>query len=148
MLGTQVRDFYSTLRQLDAQVSGPVFRLPAGDAKIGVGASFVWEVLDFTNDRNDQTGNWLQATPRQPFHARSNVDSYFAEARIPVFSEKNSIPGFHTLELTVSGRYDKYSTTSDPTTPKYGVRYLPFNDELMFRGSYSEAFVAPTLYDL
>ena len=148
MLGTQVRDFYSTLRQLDAQVAGPVFRLPAGEVKAGLGASFVWEVLDFTNDRNDQTGNWLQATPRQPFHARSNVDSYFAEVRVPIFSEKNSLPGLHVLELTVAGRYDKYSTTSDPTTPKYSLRYLPFNDELMFRGTYSESFTAPTLYDL
>lgn len=148
MSGTQVRDFYSTLRQLDLQVAGPVFRLPGGDVKLGVGAGFVWEVLDFVNDRNDQTGGWLQATPRQPFNARQNVDGFFAETRIPIFSEKNSIPGFHTLEASIAARYDKYSTTSDPTTPKYSIRWLPFNDELMVRASYSESFVAPTLYDL
>ena len=148
MLGTQVRDFLSTLRQLDVQVAGPIFQLPAGEVKIGVGAGFVWEALDFTNDRNDQTGGWLQATPRQPFNAKSNVDGYFAETRIPIFSEKNAIPGIRTLELSIAGRYDKYSTTSDPTTPKYSVRYLPFNDDLLFRGTYSESFVAPTLYDL
>ncbi len=149
MLGTQVREFYSTLRQLDVQVSGPLFRLPAGEVKLGVGAGFVWEVLDFTNDRNDQiNGGWLGATPRLPFHARSNVDGYYAETRIPIFSPKNALPGLHVLELSISGRYDKYSTTSDPTTPKYSVRYLPFNDELMFRGTYSESFVAPTLFDL
>ncbi|MEY2880092.1 MAG: hypothetical protein RLZZ15_2472, partial [Verrucomicrobiota bacterium] len=148
MLGTQVRDFYSTLRQLDAKLAGPAFRVPAGDVKVGLGASYVWEVLDFVNDRNDQTGNWLQATPRQPFHARLNVDSYFAEALIPLVSEKNSVPGIRTLELTIAGRYDKYSNTEDPTVPKYALRYLPFNDELMFRGTYSESFSSPTLYDL
>ena len=148
MLGTQVRDYLSTLRSLDFRTSGEVFELPGGPIQLGLGANFVWEELDFTNDRYDQTGGWLQATPRQPFNARQNSDGFFAEARVPVFSEKNSRPGLHTLELTVAGRYDRYSTTSDPKTPKYGVRYLPFNDELAFRGSYSESFVAPTLYDL
>jgi iron complex outermembrane receptor protein len=148
MSGTQIRDFQSGLRTLDVRVNGEVFSLPGGPVKLGLGAGYTWETLNFTNDRNDQTGNWLQATPRLPFNARSNIDGYFAETRIPVFSEKNRVPGFHLLELSIAGRYDKYSSTSDPTTPKYSVRYLPFNDELAFRGSYSESFVAPTLYDL
>lgn len=148
MLGTQVRDFRSGLRSIDFRVAGPVFQLPAGPVQVGVGAQYSWDSLNFTNDRNDQTGNWLQATPRQPFNARSNVDGYFAEARIPVFSERNAIPFAHVLELSVAGRYDIYSTTSDPTVPKYSLRWLPFNDELAFRGTYSESFVAPTLYDL
>jgi iron complex outermembrane receptor protein len=111
-------------------------------------AGFSWEELDFTNDRNDQTGGWLQATPRQPFNARMNVDGYFVEARIPVFSEQNAVRGAHLLEVTLAGRHDIYSTTEDPTVPKYSVRWLPFNDELAFRGTYSESFVAPNLYDL
>ncbi|WP_414661220.1 TonB-dependent receptor domain-containing protein [Horticoccus sp. 23ND18S-11] len=148
MSGTQVRDFQSSLKTWDARVNGPMFRLPGGPVLLGLGVGFMWDELDFTNDRNDQTGNWLQATPRQPFNARSNVDGYYAEARIPIFSEKNSIPGFHVLELSLAARYDKYSTTSDPTVPKYSVRYLPFNDQLAFRGTYSESFVAPSLYDL
>jgi iron complex outermembrane receptor protein len=148
MLGTQVRDFYSTLRQLDAQISGPVFRLPAGDVKVGVGASYIWEVLDFTNDRNDQTGGWLQATPRGPFHAQYNLDSYYAEVLVPIVSEKNALPGIRTLDLSIAGRHDIYSNTSDPTVPKYSLRYQPFNDELLFRGTYSESFTAPSLYQL
>ena len=148
MLGTQVRDYLSTLRSFDFRTSGEVFELPGGPIQLGLGANFVWEELDFTNDRYDQTGGWLQATPRQPFNARQNSDGYFAEARIPLFSEKNSRPGLHTLEVTLAGRYDIYSTTSDPKTPKYGIRWLPFNNEFAIRGSYSESFVAPTLYDL
>lgn len=148
MLGTQVRDYLSTLRAFDFRISGDVFDLPGGPIQLGFGANFVWEELDFTNDRYDQTGGWLQATPRQPFNARQNSDGYFAEARIPLFSEKNSRPGFHTLEVSVAGRYDRYSTTSDPKVPKYGLRWLPFNNEFAIRGSYSESFVAPTLYDL
>lgn len=148
MLGTQVRDYTSSLRSLDISVNGDLFQIPGGAVKLGVGAAYTWETLDFTNDRLDQTGGWLQATPRQPFNAKLNIDGYFAEARIPIFGGKNALPGAHLLELSIAGRYDKYSTTSDPTTPKYSVRWLPFNDELAFRGTYSESFVAPTLFDL
>jgi iron complex outermembrane receptor protein len=148
MLGTQVRDFVSTLRSLDLKVNGSAFELSGGPVQLGVGAAFTWEELEFTNDRYDQTGGWLQATPRLPFNARLNTDSFFAEARIPIFSEKNAKRGFHTLELTVAARHDIYSTTEDPTVPKYSVRWLPFNDELAFRGTYSESFVAPSLYEL
>jgi len=148
MLGTQVRDFVSTLRSLDLKVNGSAFELPGGPVQLGVGAAFTWEELDFTNDRYDQTGGWLQATPRLPFNARLNTDSFFAEVRVPIFSEKNAKRGFHTLELSVAARRDIYSTTDDPTVPKYSIRWLPFNDELAFRGSYSESFVAPNLFDL
>jgi len=148
MQGTQVRDFVSTLRAFDLRVNGSAFELAGGPVQLGVGAAFTWEELDFTNDRFDQTGGWLQATPRLPFNARLNTDSFFAEARIPIFSEKNAKRGFHTLELSIAARHDIYSTTEDPTVPKYSVRWLPFNDELAFRGSYSESFVAPNLFDL
>ncbi len=149
MLGTQVRDYFSTLKSFDLRVNGPIFQLPGGTVQLGVGAGFTWEELDFTNDRNDQqTGGWLDATPRQPFNARMNTDGYFAEVRVPVFSEKNAIRGAHVLEVSLAARYDIYSTTSDPLVPKYSIRYLPFNDELAFRASYSESFVAPNLYEL
>lgn len=148
MLGTQVRDFVSTLRSLDLKVNGSAFQLPGGPVQLGLGAAFTWEELDFTNDRYDQTGGWLQATPRQPFNARLNTDSFFAEARIPVFSERNAIRGFHLLEVSVAGRHDVYSTTDDPTVPKYSLRWLPFNDEFAVRATYSESFLAPTLYEL
>ncbi len=148
MLGTQVRDYMSSLRTFDFRLNGDIFELPAGPLQLGFGAQYTWEELDFTNDRLDQTGGWLQATPRQPFNAKSNIDGYFAELRVPIFGGRHTLPGVHLLEFSVAGRYDQYSTTSDPTTPKYSLRYLPFNDELALRATYSESFVAPTLYDL
>lgn len=148
MLGTQVRDYMSSLRTLDVRVNGKLFELPAGPVQLGVGAQYGWEELDFTNDRYDQTGGWLQATPRQPFNARQNIDGYFAEVRLPIFSERQQVVGAHLLELSIAGRHEIYSTTSNPTVPKYSVRWLPFNNELAIRGTYSESFVAPTLYDL
>jgi iron complex outermembrane receptor protein len=52
------------------------------------------------------------------------------------------------LEVSIAARHDIYSTTDDPTVPKYSIRWLPFNDEFAIRGTYSESFVAPSLYEL
>lgn len=148
MLGIQVRDYQSELNGFDVRVNGELWQLPAGPLQLGFGAETRWESLSFVNDRLDQTGGWLQATPRQPFSARSTVDGLFAELRVPIFGGGNTAPGFHLLELSIAGRHDIYSKTSDPTVPKYSLRWLPFNDELAFRGTYSESFTAPTLFDL
>jgi iron complex outermembrane receptor protein len=45
-------------------------------------------------------------------------------------------------------RHEQYSDTTNPTVPKVTVRYLPFDDQFAIRGSYSESFSAPTLYNL
>jgi iron complex outermembrane receptor protein len=148
MIGTQVRDYQSELNSFDVRVNGDLFQLPAGMLQMGFGAETRWETLSFVNDRLDQTGGWLAATPRQPFASRQTVDGFFAEARIPVFGGRYQLPGFHLLEFSAAGRHDIYSKTSDPTVPKYSMRWLPFNDELALRATYSESFSAPSLYDL
>lgn len=148
MLGSSFRDYVSELNSFDLRVAGEVFDLPAGPLQVGFGAETRWESLDFTNDRYDRTGGWLQATPRQPFRARSTTDGFFGEVRVPVFDRGNSIPGFHSLEVSAAVRKDIYSKTSDPFVPKYTVKWLPFNDELALRATYSESFSAPTLFSL
>ncbi len=148
MLGTSFRDYVSELNAFDLRITGEVFDLPGGPLQMGFGAETRWESLSFQNDRFDQTGGWLQATPRQPFQARSTTDGFFAEARIPVFDKGNAIDGAQLLEFSIAGRKDIYSRTADPFVPKYTVRWLPFNNEFAVRGTYSESFSAPTLYDL
>ena len=148
MLGVQVRDYQSSLNGFDFRASGELFQLPAGAIQAGLGAETRSESLSFVNDRLDQTGGWLAATPRLPFAARSTVDGLFAEVRAPIFGGRNSIPGFHSLEVSAAARHDIYSKTSDPTVPKYSIKWLPFSDEFAIRATYSESFNAPTLYDL
>ena len=148
MLGVQVRDYQSELNGFDFRASGELFQLPAGAMQVGLGAETRSESLSFVNDRLDQTGGWLAATPRLPFAARSTVDGLFAEVRAPIFGGRNSLPGFHALEVSAAVRHDIYSKTSDPTVPKYSIKWLPFSDELAIRATYSESFNAPSLYDL
>jgi len=149
MLGTQYRDYTSSLYSYDAKVYGDIFELPGGKVQLALGAATVEQKLSFVNDRNDQTGGWLQATPTQPFSGKDQRQGYFAEVRVPVFSPDFNVPGFYALDLTLAGRQEYISTTKDdPFVPKFSLRWQPFGDTLAVRGSYSESFVAPTLYEL
>jgi iron complex outermembrane recepter protein len=58
-----------------------------------------------------------------------------------------SIPVIKDLEVTLAGRFDKYSDFGDTFNPKVGLRYQPVK-ELLLRGSANKGFRAPTLYEI
>ena len=147
-VGIQFRDYESTLYSFDAKVFGDVFSLPAGAVRLAVGADTRDETLDYKNDKMDQTGGWLQATPTQPFSADLSSTGYFAEVRIPVFSPDFNVPGFYALEFSLAGRQEVYDITDDPFVPKFTMRWQPFGETFAVRGGYSESFTAPTLFEL
>jgi len=66
-----------------------------------------------------------------------NVKALFSEFNIPFSKE---------LEVTVAGRADMYSDMGNSVNPKVGFRYQP-SQQMLFRGSASTGFRAPSLYD-
>jgi iron complex outermembrane receptor protein len=146
--GVAYEDYVSSLYSYDFKVYGDLFKLPAGAVQLAVGADTREEALSFDNDRNSQTGGWLQATPTKPFDAKMQSQGYFAEIRVPVFSPDYNVPGFYALDLSLAGRQEVYTTTDDPFVPKFTMRWQPFGETLAVRGTYSESFTAPTLYEL
>lgn len=147
-VGIQFRDYESTLYSWDAKVFGDLFELPAGKVQLALGADTRDETLDYKNDKMDQTGGWLAATPTLPFSADLSSTGYYAELRVPVFSPDFNVPGFYSLELSLAGRQEVYDTTDDPFVPKFTMRWLPFGETFAVRGGYSESFTAPTLFEL
>lgn len=146
--GEAFEKYTSSLYQYDFKVYGEVFDLPAGAVQLAVGADTREEQLSFTNDRNSREGLWLQATPTSPFKGKMQSQGYFAEVRVPVFSPDFNVPGFYALDLSVAGRQEVYTTTDDPFVPKYTFRWQPFGETFAVRGTYSESFTAPSLYEL
>lgn len=145
--------FESKLRQWDAKIAGNVLDLPGGGLGVAVGASVVTEQLSGEPDANSYStgptaGRWNGATFFNPFSKSRDIDSAFAEVRLPVFGERNRIPGFEVLELTAAYRYEDYSDAGTSKVPKYGLRWRPIPDDLTIRATYSEAFAAPALYSL
>jgi len=147
--GRSAEDFRSALYMYDARVYGELFDLPAGAVQLAVGVSTAREKLRYDADRNTTNGGWLQATPTQAFNARQDNDAVYAEVRVPVFSDANAIPGFQALEISLAARKVHYEKIDDnPTVPKFTLRWQPFGDTFAVRGSYSESFTAPSLYEL
>jgi iron complex outermembrane receptor protein len=67
-----------------------------------------------------------------------HVEAVYGELNVPVLKD---------LEFTASLRHDRYSDFGNTTNPKISFRYQPIKPVLV-RGSYSEGFRAPSLYDL
>jgi iron complex outermembrane receptor protein len=151
VVGTATGSFLSTLKNFDFKVRGKVFDLPAGPVDVAVGVEERIESLDGVADPlsviDPVTGalGWSGATTFYPFTSSRTVKSEFAEVRIPLAKD---LPGAHLLELDAAVRHEAYSDTTSPTVPKFSFRYLPINDELAFRGSFSKSFSAPQLYSL
>jgi iron complex outermembrane receptor protein len=57
-----------------------------------------------------------------------------------------NVPGFYGLELDVAGRYQTFDPGGDKAVPKVGIRWQPIDDQVTFRGSYGQGFIAPTLF--
>ncbi len=123
-------------------LDGPVTRLPGGDVRLAVGAEYHYEnIRSFTG-----SGPKDAIVGANAYDAR-NVKSLFGELLVPVFGADNRIPGFYSLEISGSIRYDDYSDVGGTTNPKIGVTWKPF-EALTLRGNFGTSFHAPSLADL
>ena len=107
---------------------------------VAIGTEFRRE--DFKSAANPPVATLLVAStgvdPNSLSEGQRNVSALYSELSIPVTKQ---------LDVTLAGRFDKYSDFGDTTNPKIGVRFQPSKD-LLFRASYSTGFRAPSLYEL
>jgi iron complex outermembrane receptor protein len=153
IFGASSLEFISTLKGFDGRVAGNVWELPGGDLGAAVGFTHNKEILQGEPDANSRSSGptaqrWNGATFFDPFTKDRDIEAFFAEVRVPIFGEKNSIPGFRVLELSAAYRYEDYSDAGTSKVPKYGIRWRPIGDDLTVRATYSEAFTAPSLFSL
>lgn len=161
ILGTAWQKGHSTLTSFDLRLNGAIENImPAGPIQFAVGMEFRRETIkgDFdegsyiVTDPDDPYYSapvrWDGALGGTPFGDSRNVAAGFVQVRVPIASPTQKISGLHRLEIDGAVRYERYSDTDDPVVPKILIRYLPFNDQLAFRASYSESFNAPTLFAL
>lgn len=132
----------------NVHAGGTLIDLCSGPLTIAGGLEYRSQELIIANDpnsvnRNIISGNFLGVGT----NGRRYVRSGYVQASIPIFGEKWSWPGMRQLQVVLSERYDDYSTFNSAAKPQIAVLYKPF-DDLAFRGTYSEAFVAPSLSQL
>ena len=139
----------SELHSWDFTFRGTPFDLPAGKAAFALGGEYVDEVLTISYDGLSQQGlvPGLNAAYSVPKVSRERYAG-FAEISLPITSPDMNIPVLHALEINASGRYEHLSPGGNSSVPKVGFRWQPIDDEVTIRGTYSQGFIAPSLYTL
>lgn len=127
----------TTMTQLDGSISGEVFQLPAGAVLMAAGLDLRKESYEFAQDVD--AGKLLLAPGNaNQDRVSRNVKAVYAEMIIPVIKD---------LEVQLAVRRDHYSVFGSTTNPKVSFRWQP-SPSLMFRGSASEGFLAPSFTQL
>jgi iron complex outermembrane receptor protein len=144
----QIEDNRTDLVQWTLKAGGTLINLPSGPFTAAGGLEYRSESLIQSNDKNSEFNNIASGDfAGKLLSARRYVRSAYGELALPLLGEKWSWPGLRNLDVVFSERYDNYSDFGSAEKPKIAIRYKPF-DDLTFRGSYAEGFIAPTLGEL
>jgi iron complex outermembrane recepter protein len=133
----------TTTQVASINLSGLVWTLPAGDLQFAIGAERRKESGAFIPDAMAVTGNSSTLASR-PTVGGYNIDELYAELAIPLLAD---IAFAKELSLSLSSRYSDFDTFGDTTNSKVGLTWRPVDDVLV-RGTWSEGFRAPTIFNL
>ncbi len=125
-----------------ANISGPIWELPAGTLKGSIGAEIRRESLKDTPSELVQEG-WAPNAASISGGAY-NVESIYGELSIPLLKD---LPFAEALTVTPSARYDHYSNFGGAYTNKVGVDYK-IDQNIRIRSSFATGYRAPTTFEL
>ena len=144
IFGDNIRKLDSYQKTFDARITGFPFELPGGGVGVSVGAEYRDEGFKVA----DSPEIFVGSVPIGIIDVGRGISSYYGEIRVPVVGSEMQVPWVYSLELSAAGRHDHYEgVQKDANVPKLSLRYQPFKD-LTIRSTYSNSFVAPTLYQL
>ena len=154
-----------------ATFNGDLFSLPAGPISFAIGGEY--DAPRFTRDRDalNNTFSSIGSVDGQSFRVNRDIWGIYEEVRVPFTSPTWNFPGFYSFEVDFAEREEWYSqntsgvlpsglfpggpsvhTTYNAQKPKISLRWQPLDPKYIgavtLRGSYSEAFHAPTLGEL
>jgi len=148
-------------------INGDLFKLPAGPVSFALGGEYHGERFDRVRDPLNNTFSSIGSVDEQSFKVNRDVWSIYEEVRVPFTSPTWNFPGFYSFEVDFAEREEWYSQNSSTVLnpplpavgteyntqrPKVSVRWEPLDPKwigaLTLRGSYTEAFHAPTLAEL
>ncbi len=128
---TSNQSYANSGHYVEVNADGKAFHLPSGDVKVAVGAGY----------RTEYWRNYDNTSPVR------NVSYAFAEILAPLVAPSAERAGLHALDLSLSGRSEHYSDFGSSTSPKVGLRYVPF-DVLTLRATWGKSFKAPSFQQM
>jgi iron complex outermembrane receptor protein len=154
IFGSSIGVYNSSLLAYNLRATGKLFDLPGGPVSTAFGIDYRKETLSATADKNSivnpitGTSAWNNGVTISPFDAGRNNTGEFLEVKVPVASADNHIAGLHSLAFDGAIRHEKYSDTGTATVPKVSMWWLPFDDQLAIRSTYSKSYAVPSLFNL
>ncbi len=145
------RDNETELTMIDFKISRPdLFELPSG--AVGVLAGIEYREESFIDDRDPRldgtitftdfdgdtfpfVSDVVNSSPTPDSRGERDVTSLFGELQIPVFDN---------LDVQLALRFEDFSDVGSTSVGKVAAGWRPM-DQLLLRGSWSEAFRAPNL---
>ena len=144
---------YTELWDATANVTGTLFTLPAGDVALAIGYEYR---RNRGVDTPDPVANTAPTYLNPALYAKTTVQtrtpttgSYdlhevYGELSVPILKDS---PLGKSLDLSLAGRYSRYSTVGGKATFKAGAGYRPIAGVLL-RGTYAQGFRAPSILEL
>ena len=131
------------LYDFTANLSGDVFRLPAGAVGVAIGYEHRTQRASYDPDPVIVAGLGADV-PTSAARGGFHVDEFYGELRVPILADK---PFFERLELDGAVRHSDYSSFGGNTTFTASGLWKPAAD-LLLRGGYAESLRAPSIGEL
>lgn len=137
-------DYSKQLLQLGtANISGPLFALPAGEVNFAAGYEYRRLSGSYNPDAVVVAGDG-NGVPSLPSNGSYFVNELYAEFDVPLLAK---LPWARSLDFSVATRHSEYSEFGGTTNTKYGLRWQPVH-EVTVRANYAEGFRAPSIGEL
>ena len=137
--------------QVDATVSGELFKLPGGPLGFALGMDLRKESYEFSGSQGYTCVSTFTvanaALPNSVMGCPGNASAPDATRNITAVYGELLVPLLKSLELQLAVRHDEYSSIGGTTNPKIAFKFQPFESFLM-RGSVNTGFRAPTAQQL
>ena len=137
-----VRDrSHNDLRLYSANLTGDLWEAWAGPMALAAGLERREVEGAYQPDAITVAGDY-NGVPSLPTRGRYAVNEAYVEADLPLMVSVGS-----QLDLNTALRYSDYSTSSEETTLRAGLRWQ-FNNNLLLRGTWAEGFRGPSIGEL
>lgn len=131
-----VADIHGRSRTFELDADGPLTEIYSGAVRAAFGLGYRTESYDYTT--------FYGGSSHPVADGARNTRYAFAELLLPLI-QPDTHAGIHRLELTASGRYDRYSDFGSKSVPRVGLIYSP-TQHWSVHGSLSRSFAVPTIY--
>jgi iron complex outermembrane receptor protein len=134
------------LTTLNADINGPIVKLPGGNLALALGTQVRREVASSFSDHDSNQFQYIFLLGSDNFAAERKIYAGYAEL---------SLPFFEGFEAQAAGRLENYSDVGSAFNPMFGISWTPAQtfegdaasqaSKVRVRGTFAQSFRAPSL---